>query len=137
MIDPNKIFALFSAPDDNNEVVVSDFSSSPLFLIGMYKKIILNSKNINTSLFKNLKHFKNDLNIEDIEDAGVYFMYNKAWEYINQININSTEHNEAIFQSNDKYFLATLEWGLRYFEQLEEYEKCLHIKKIIDLLKSS
>ena len=42
-MDINKIFGSFTSEDDN--IVAIDFSEHPTYLLGMFKKLILNHKN--------------------------------------------------------------------------------------------
>jgi len=137
MIDPNKIFEIFDYSEGNEVESFDDFIENPQFLMGMYKKIVLNDANINISLLKTFKKIDKSLDIDDIKNAGEYIVYSRAWSYVSKINIENEAHSKALLLCQDDYFKATLNMGINYFESIEEYEKCSYIKKILDFLKTS
>jgi hypothetical protein len=42
---------------------------------------------------------------------------------------------DALFTFMDKDLLHTTKMAIRYFEGVEEYEKCAHIKQIQDIIE--
>jgi hypothetical protein len=63
----------------------------------------------------------------------MFTVYNRAWFYINQINLTDKNHLDAVLDFKKEPFLSILEKVLKYFENIEEYEKCaklLTLKKL-------
>jgi hypothetical protein len=138
MINIDNIFELFSTNEDldgNNTVVHIDFTKTPIYWIGMYKKLVLNHINFNKKVLKFFKESNQELDIEDMKDAGEFVVYHRAWHYIQNVDIDNKEHVIAIEKYTDEYLDTALKLGISFFEQHEEYEKCALLKKILDKSK--
>jgi hypothetical protein len=138
MINIDNIFELFSTNEDldgNNTVVHIDFTKTPIYWIGMYKKLVLNHINFNKKVLKFFKESNQELDIEDMKDAGEFVVYHRAWHYIQNVDIDNKEHVIAIKKYTDEYLDTALKLGISFFEQHEEYEKCALLKKILDKSK--
>lgn len=141
-MDINKIFDLFGSaefdtPLEKKAKAADDLiliQETPMFWIGMFKKIILN----NHAFYQ---HLYNSLNSEVVKEmAGIDNMadlvtYSRAWFYISKLDLKRRVDVDAIFTFADEDLLYTTEMALRFFEEKEEYEKCAHIKKIQDTVK--
>ena len=138
MINVDNIFSLFSSNEEldgiNSEVQI-DFSQTPIYWIGMYKKLVLNHINFNKKVLKFFKESNQELDVEDMKDAGEFVVYHRAWHYIQNVNIDNEEHVIAIEKYTDEYLDTALKLGISFFEQHEEYEKCALLKKILDKSK--
>lgn len=138
MINLDNIFSLFSANEEldgvNSEVQI-DFSQTPIYWIGMYKKLVLNHINFNKKVLKFFKEANQELDVKDVKEAGEFVVYNRAWHYIQNVNIDNEEHIIAIKKYCDEYLDTALKLGISFFEQHEEYEKCALLKKILDKSK--
>jgi len=133
----NNIFSLFSqeTPEGEGNNTTIDITQTPLYWVGMYKKIILNHNNFSNGLINDLKHTKN-IDLNDIKLAGDFILYNRAWYYIKNIDLGIESHIDSIKYHNDKVFLKILKNSIKYFEDCEEYEKCAHLKKILNISES-
>ena len=134
----DNVFDLFSSDkkfEDINTKVYIDFTKTPIYWVGMYKKLVLNHINFNKKVVKFFKESNQELDVEDMENAGEFVVYQRAWNYISNINTNVKEHVTAINQYGDEYLDTSLELGIHFFGEYEEYEKCAHLKKILDKLK--
>ena len=133
------IFSLFSK-DENldgvNEKVHVDFTQTPIYWIGMYKKLVLNHINFNKKVIKFFKNANQELDMEDMKEAGEFVIYNRAWSYINKIDIDHPDTLLAIDKYSDEYLDTSLKLGISFFEQHEEYEKCALLVKILKKSKS-
>lgn len=138
MINLDNIFSLFSSNEEldgiNSEVQI-DFSQTPIYWIGMYKKLVLNHINFNKKVLKFFQESNQELNVEDIKDAGEFVVYHRAWHYIQNVDIDNKEHIIAIEKYADEYLDTALKLGISFFEQNEEYEKCALLKQILDKSK--
>jgi len=139
MIDINNVFGLFSSSDDDSEsrkdTVYLDFKDTPVYWVGMYKKLILNHINFNKKVIKFFKEANQEFDVIEMKEAGEFVTYNRAWSYIKKIDLKEESHLEGIIHYTDEYLDTALELGIHFFQELEEYEKCAHLKKILDKSK--
>lgn len=133
----NNIFNLFKQQEQNINPKIKELyiNEHPLFFIKMFTKIIDNHDSLKFKVLVLFKKADDNLNIEDIGYAGDYIVFNRAWEFISKINPNNLLHQEVLFDCEKKELLNKLKSILKYFQSQEEYEKCSHIKQIIDFLK--
>jgi hypothetical protein len=62
--------------------------------------------------------------------------YSRAWFYISKLDLKRRVDIDALIDIYRRRSYFTLQkWLLRYFEDIEEYEKCAHIQKIQDTIK--
>jgi len=141
-MDINKIFDLFNSADFDtplekkvkaaNDLIL--IQETPMFWIGMFKKIILN----NQVFYHQLKNHLPEELLKEIaqgDDLADMVTYSRAWFYISKIDLKRRVDIDALFTFTDEDLLYTTEMALRFFESKEEYEKCAHIKKIQDASK--
>ena len=145
-VDVNKIFGLFGNegenPKPNSDVnqdmsyLLEDYKQHPMFWVGMFKKLIYNHKVFNAKILKSFKDLDSELDMNDVENAGEFIMYNRAWYWVNKIDIKEPIHQNALTHYADEILLTYTKVVILYFQELEEYEKCAHLKKIQDFLES-
>ena len=145
-VDVNKIFGLFGGEDKNSKhdsdsnqdmsYLLEDYKQHPMFWVGMFKKLIYNHKVFNAKVLNSFKDLDGELDMNDVENAGEFIMYNRAWYWINKIDIKETLHQNALTHYADEILLTYTKVVILYFQELEEYEKCAHLKKIQDFLES-
>ena len=137
-MDINKIFNLFDGSSlENKAEEASDtiiIQETPMFWIGMFKKIILN----NYVFYHQIKnHLPEDVikQIDGGDDLANMVTYSRAWFYISKVDLKRRVDVDALFTFMDKDLLHTTKMAIRYFEGVEEYEKCAHIKQIQDIIE--
>tara|TARA_R110002153_G_scaffold41190_4_gene117572 strand:+ start:1085 stop:1525 length:441 start_codon:yes stop_codon:yes gene_type:complete len=138
MIDVDNLFNLFPEDDvesENSTNTYIDFKDSPIYWLGMYKKLILNHINFNKKVIKFFKDANSELDVEDMKEAGEFVTYNRAWTYVDKINCENPSHIEAIKHYSDEFLETSLELGIAYFQNSEEYEKCAKLLKIFNKSK--
>ena len=129
-------------PKPNSDVnqdmsyLLEDYKQHPMFWVGMFKKLIYNHKVFNAKVLNSFKDLDGELDMNDVENAGEFIMYNRAWYWINKINVKETLHQNALTHYADEILLTYTKVVILYFQELEEYEKCAHLKKIQDFLES-
>lgn len=132
-MDIDNIFGLFSDSEFIMEGKPSiEFSKTPIYWVGMYKKVILNHINFNKKILKFFEKANEEFDVEDIKEAGEFFVYNKAWDYIEKIDIENPTHLLALSEYSDEYLDVSLKLGINFYEQQEQYEKCAFLKKLLD-----
>jgi hypothetical protein len=138
-MDFNSIFNAFEQPEDNQKIdevnLLMDFSEHPLYWIGGFNKIISNHLFFKTYTVKIFKDVSPDSNLEMLELAGEYLMFEKAWNYIKNLNINNPFHIDCLKTKSDETLLNSLEKTLQFFEHIEEYEKCILLKELQNKVK--
>jgi len=142
-MDINKIFGLFDnkEPDSLKEKAVMvdqllDYKEHPLFWIGMFKKLIHNHRTFNkevVSFFSKME--EEELSTYDVEKAGEFIVYNRAWFWISKIDLQDWKCKEALVHYADEYLETYIKFIISYFEEFEEYEKCAHLKSIQNFLQ--
>jgi hypothetical protein len=134
MVNIDSLFNLFPPEDSSNgdvDTTYIDFTTTPTYWLGMYKKLILNHINFKKKAIKFLKQANAELDVKEMGEAGEYVTYNRAWFYIKKLDLSDPSHNEAIEIFSDDYLDTSLELGIKFFQEIEEYEKCAHILKIL------
>jgi len=130
-MDINKIFDLFdqsssSSPSIEENEQLFDLKNTPVFWLGMFKKIIISN---------NLLYFQLNSILPDGVDAKALtnnVIYNRSWEFIEKIDISKATHMDALKLLADNTFIKCFGLAISYYESNEEYEKCAHLKKIQD-----
>jgi hypothetical protein len=133
MISKEKIFSLFDSP--NTMDVHEDFMDNPYTKIGMFNKIIINNKIFLQKLKFSLDKVKKVYSEESINEYTAFVTFNRAFFYINQVDINNNIHIDALMCYNPEQLIYNLEQSILYFEKNEEYEKCAYLFKIKNFLE--
>ena len=139
-IDPNKIFGLFGGKEELNSKepinqanpLAIDFND-PFVKLKMFKKLIMNYTFYNKSLIEMFKKADPKLDIKELERAGEAMLYERAYSYIEDLNLKSRKVKKIITSSVDEELEVAFKLSLKYFEEIEEYEKCAFLKNILDL----
>ena len=134
------IFNLFNSDGDGfdrtlndgfeKEVEFDEFRTTPLYKLGMFEKMILNHDHLVQSISNIFKNSNDPINIPEVEEAGEYIAYNRAWEYIRECELNDTCWIEGLLFRDNEYLTTAVKMAIHYFEGLEEFEKCSFLKKI-------
>ena len=139
-MDVNKIFNLFGSGSENKEIteekmVSINFKDHPAYWLGMFKKLILNHKLFSNKITNFLEQLDPEMDTSEMKESGDYMAYERAWHYIQKFDINEESHKEAINLVIDENLVKTMDYAISYFQELELYERCAHIKKISDEIK--
>lgn len=134
MIDVNKIFDTFEEPTDSGfpGTVYIDFKDHPAYWVGMFEKTILNYENYCIKLLHLFKTASPTLNLDDVQDAGEYIVYNRAFEHIKDLDLTNKSHLDSLENRTSKRLRNYLVKSIEYFITIEEYEKCAVLKSIQD-----
>jgi hypothetical protein len=139
MIDKNKIFQLFvdgkEIDDQKTKDEIKDFMNGPFAKIGMFVKLIQNHEVFHRKLEKFLKKEQPNYNVESTKEASEFTVYNRAWTYIKDINLDNHDDVNAIINFDPIVFYKALNGAISFFEQYEEYEKCAHLYNMKEIVK--
>jgi transcription antitermination factor NusG len=142
-VNKDNIFDLFktegevTSMGDKVENIKSPKLSPSYIKVGMFTKLILNHQVFHTRLEKFLKEEEPTYQTNSTKNASAFIVYNKAWFYLNQINLSKKRDVSAILNFNPNLLNNSLNSTLKYFEYCEEYEKCAYIFKIQQFLKEN
>jgi hypothetical protein len=141
-IDPDKVFGLFGGKgglDPKESNYVSPTSSpkidydDPLTMLKMFKKMIMNYTSYNKGLTLMFKQVDPKLDVKEIEKAGEAMLYERAYAYISKFKVKDKKSQEVLTSYMDGELEVAFKLTIKYFEEIEEYEKCALLKKIFDL----
>ncbi len=148
-MDINKIFGAFnsSSKDDGwdykgvnyyNPRTLPDIDENhPRYFIKMFQKLVINYTGYSDKIIDFFGQADPELNIGEVKKAGESMLYNRAYSYINKIDIQDEYHIKILFQEINPDLEKALYKTLLYFENEEEYEKCAILKKYLDFLNLS
>lgn len=133
------IFALFgfNEGDKEDKKLKKDleaFKETPHFKIKMFIKMISQGMGFKDQLLKFFSNMQPKIDTSDLGEAGDFMMYNRAWYWISECNLRKKTWKIALQENASEDFIKCIEVILRYFESIEEYEKCAFLKKIQDFV---
>ena len=127
----NKIFNLFKSPEEPEKAISQmELSDNPMIWVGMFKKLITNYEIFAKQIIKFLGDASPDLDVIEVERASGYMVYTKAFNNLAKLDLTIPNHIDCVRLYSDEVFKKTLDAALIYFESVEEYEKCIFLKKI-------
>lgn len=140
-MDINKIFGAFDSEKDDNGFPIPKFikdieENHPKYYLGMFKKLINNHLSYQKGLIQIFQSADPKLDMEDIKAAGENMLYNKAWEYIKNYDLEDEYSQKALSKGKSVELEHAFVSAIVYFENQEEYEKCAFLKKFLDFLDS-
>jgi hypothetical protein len=132
-MDVNKIFDLFDDKynEDDKKIindVLIDFTRLPEYNIRMFIKSFLNSEVLGKKMNKLLKNA--NIDESNITDISNHLIYNTAWKYLSELDLDQEYDILVIKNVKEQEFDMGLDKSMKYFEMMEEYEKCAFIYKI-------
>jgi hypothetical protein len=136
-MDLNKIFNnFFDNTEDNDETsLLLDFSEHPLYWISGFVKVINNHTFFTKLNKRNFSKIDPSIKIEEIERISDSLLYEKAWGYIKGIKLENPMHVDSLRIKADDKLISSLVETIKYFESIEEYERCAFLKKIEEKVK--
>lgn len=139
-MDINKIFNLFDSGSEgkikeDTQIVFVDFKEHPAYWLGMFKKLMQNHKLFKRKIVSFLEKSDPELELGDLDLVGDDLAYERAWYYASKFDPNLDTHKESINFILDITLEKSLKETISYFQEKEEYEKCAHLKKILDEVK--
>jgi hypothetical protein len=141
-VNIEKIFKQFQKDITNKKegeliVIGQNMQQSPILWLGMFKKLVTN----HVTFIKQIRDFfENEdvgMNIDELDTAGEYVIFHRAWYYISNINLDNKIDQDAIKLTADDELFSAIKTVLRFFESIEDYEKCSFLKRIQDEIKLS
>ena len=127
-----------SEEEVRNMLGFDEFRTTPTYHLKMFQKIVLNHMTFQKKLIKLFKESDPELDdFGDLEEAGQHMAFYRGWEYLKLTNLDKEIWRDCIrIQDSDKLNEA-LSLTIKFFESIEEYEKCAFIQKIITFLEDN
>jgi hypothetical protein len=135
-INTNNIFKVFHEGVKTYNSVFADFEESPYIKIKIFTKLIQNNENFQQNVRKYMDKYKIEYNDIELTNSAYTINFNRAFDYISQINPQNEVDRGALESCYDLTLLKCVGETLKFFEDREEYEKCAIILPIKDYLKS-
>ena len=143
-MDKEKIFGLFDKDfDDSLQKDIGDYKKSFHFKIGMFIKVVIYGDKWKKSVVSMFSKADTEFDVKDIDSVGDMMLYTRAWYWISQFDFDDKEclndlklfldKDSETYNSSDLFI--SLMRTIKYFEKIEEFEKCAFLVKIRDLLK--
>ena len=139
-MDPRLVFGLFQDPEDRSEEKVKeivDFSEHPYVLMGMFTRIIFRGDIINDQILKFFSEIDKEIDTENLQILNKNMIFSRAYSYLSKLDLNNSFHVETLLDKANDPFLQACDLSIEHFTELEEYEKCLFIKKFKDFIEFS
>ena len=139
-MDPTLVFGLFQDPEDKSEVKVKeivDFSEHPYILMNMFSRIIFRGDVVNDQIMKFFAEINREVTAEGLQVLNRGVIFHKAYSYISKLDLENSFHIETLLDKADDTFLQACDLSIEHFTEVEEYEKCLFIKKFKDFIEFS
>jgi hypothetical protein len=139
-MDPKLVFGLFQDSEDKSEGKVKeivDFSDHPYIFMGMFTRIIFRGDVLNDQVIRFFTEIDRDLDKVNLEQLNKNLIFNRAYSYLKQLDLQNSFHVDTLLEKADDNFLQASTLALDHFLELEEYEKCSFIKNIIDFVEFS
>jgi hypothetical protein len=118
-MEPDKIFSIFDK-DFTPDMSSINFEEHPLYLIKMFLKIHQNKKNLSKSI-----------NQEELTE---YVINIRAFHYLEKIDLDKNVSKDILQSQSSNELKLILNYSIKFFEKLEDYEKCAFLKKVIDII---
>jgi hypothetical protein len=139
MVNLNGFFGLFNN-NPGEELLVENletFKKTPKFKLGMFEKLIINGRNFKSKIINFFSLSDENFDLEDIDNAGEFMMYNRAWFWISQMDFDDEIWIDELNLISSESFLIAIKLSIHYFEEFEEFEKCFILKKIQDIVEKN
>jgi len=133
----DNIFGLFGFEKNHDKNLdktfdeLNSFKDSPQFKVGMFKKMIWNGRSFKDQVLTFLKKSDEFIELEgDVGEAGDYMMYTRSYFWIQECDLKDEEWTDALDHYIDDEFITCIKLCIKYFEEIEEFEKCAFLKNI-------
>ena len=141
-MDIDNVFGLFGFGKDKNKNkkletdYLEEFRNTPQFKVGMFYKMVWEGNNFRDQIFS----FFSNSNLEKdftlgLDEASDYMMYTRAYYWIQECNLQDKEWEEALIYYHDKELINCLKLSIKYYEEIEEFEKSAFLKKLENFLE--
>ena len=136
-MDLNKFFSYFNSSSDIEVLQknLDNFKESPIYKIKIFERLITNGLLFKKSIVNFFGQADKDLDIIQIDLAGEFMIYTRAWFWISQLDWDDKQWVKDLEMASNENFLTVVKSCMNYFERQEEYEKSAFVKKSQDCVQ--
>jgi len=132
-MDLNKIFNVFNKQEDYREL--EDFKNSNTFKLKMFIKLIKGGNDFKFNIVSFMNSSPQQLDPDEINLAGEYIIYIRSFYWFEQLNLD--KFNKGDLEGINLEDLGfCLSQSLNFYENIEEFEKCIKLRDFQNLLLS-
>jgi hypothetical protein len=137
-MDLNKFFSFFSPTSEDGDFhgSLESFKESPIYKIKIFERLIINGLIFKKSIVNFFSKADEDLDVSQIDLAGEFMMYNRAWFWISQLDWDDEQWVYDLKIASSESLLTAVKLSIHYFEECEEYEKCAVLKRIQNFIEN-
>ncbi len=73
----------------------------------------------------------------DLEEAGEHMAFFRGWSFIEDVNLELEVWQDCLKIQDSELLGEALKMSIKFFESIEEYEKCALLTKIQKFLKNN
>ena len=84
---------------------------------------------VNDQIMKFFAEINREIITEGLQVLNKGVIFHKAYSYISKLDLENSFHVETLLDKADDTFLQACDLSIEHFTEVEEYEKCLFIKK--------
>ena len=136
-MDLDYFFSFFNPNSDigYSKSEIKDAKNNPYYKIRMFERLILNGLSFKKSIINFFSQADETLDMVQVDLAGEFMMYNRAWFWISQLELDNEEWVKGLKKASSENLLVSVKLSINYFEEQEEYEKCAFLKKVLDIIE--
>lgn len=130
----DKIFSLFDSESGQELLTQSSpkrLEDTALFHVGMFRKLIFSENSYHKELYKEFPFMKG---IDILSEVVIFY---RAYFYIDKVKLEEELGKEALRFFNGIELKTCFKLSIHFFEEKEAYEKCAHLKKLLDFCEES
>lgn len=137
MMNLDNFFNTLPEENESPKKTISDLMDSPFIWVGTFEKLIINYLSFSVDLINFFKSAIPDLDEEQLKESGKELVCSKAYNYLDKLDLEDEIHLESLKIRSSEKLIKTLKFVLYHFESIEEFEKCVKLKKILDYVEQS
>lgn len=136
MLDKNRIFENFNSVSPlEEEIEIKKIGKTPKQNLNSFILWCLRYLDF-VEFSKSMVANNEGLDYDTVLLSGEQFIVTKAFSYLEKVNGGKISHYAAIITQKSPYFVNSLDFAIRYYEKVEEYEKCAFIQKIKEIFEN-
>ena len=131
----DRVFEQLAQSDNPNVKIINYYEDSPSMAIGMFNKIIINHLNFNEKVRVFFEGQDIDFNPNDLKSASEFVIFHRAWFYLSKLQLDRERDEEALTIAANDDFKLTLKLAIKFFESIEDYEKCAFVLRVLEKIE--
>ena len=131
----DKVFEQLAQSENPNVKIINYYEDSPSMVIGMFNKLIINHLNFNQKVKDFFEGQELEFDPNDIKSASEFVVFHRAWFYLSKLQLGRKRDEEALAIAANDDFKLTLRLAIKFFESIEDYEKCAFVLRVLEKIE--